>query len=107
MSKEMREQINKLKNFNQFLNENFEEKKWIPFNNTILLKHHLDDIERYSIITKTEPHEIFIKNDKVLVSFTPQIYSLSKKQFMEISEIDFLEYDMNDYGVSILTFSKF
>ena len=107
MSGEMREQIDRIKNWKQSLNENFEENKWIPFDNTLLLDNNSDNVKKYSIVTNTQPYEIYIKNDKLLVSFKPKIYSLTKEQVKKLSEIDFIEYDMDDYGVSKLTFKNY
>jgi hypothetical protein len=99
----MRKQINKIKNFGKFLNENVVMNRWVLFDNTSLLPEQIESVNKYSILSNTTPKEMFIKQNKILVSFSPKIYSLSKEQIVKLSEIDFLEYDMDSYGVSIIT----
>lgn len=86
------------------LKEEFPLKRWFPFDTNALSNVQSNGVQKYSTITKQTPDKIFIKGDKVMVSFKPIIYSLSKEQIDQLSEIEFSRYKMDDYGVSVLTF---
>jgi len=86
------------------IKEEFPLKSWFPFDANALSDIQSNDVQKYSTITKQTPDKIYIQEDKVMVSFRPKIYSLSKEQIDQLSKIEFSKYKMNDSGVSILTF---
>ena len=86
------------------IKEEFPLKRWFPFDTNALSNVQSNGVQKYSTITKQTQDKIFIQKDKVMVSFVPKIYSLSKEQIDQLSEIEFSKYKMDDLGISVLTF---
>ena len=94
--------------YNSIIEKNMENKmnKWEDFAKTLLSSEQVEYVNKYSEISNTKPKQILVKENEILVSFGPKIYSLNKQQILKLSEIDFIEYKMDVYGVSIITFGR-